>query len=64
MDKENRVDAFAGELIRLAFDTIIVNMRFMDVALGKLSLKKSRGLSGIACDGAVLYYDPVFLFKL
>lgn len=61
MDKSARISALAAEIIRLAHDGILINMRFLDVALSKLSLKEQSGMGDFAFDGAVLYYDPVLL---
>lgn len=53
----------AEKIMNYARDSILVNMRFLDVALSALTLRPREGLSGFASDGVNLYYDPVFLLK-
>ena len=53
----------ASQLMRLASDTVIVNMRFMDVALNRLKCEEKTGLFGVATDGTHFYYDSGFLLK-
>lgn len=55
--------SLAGKVMRLARDNIIVNMRFLDVALSRLKPEAKAGLGGAAADGGRLYYDPVWLLK-
>ena len=53
----------AEKVITYSKDTILVNMRFLDMALSALVTEPREGLSGFACDGVKIYYDPVFLLK-
>ena len=53
----------AEKIIRFARDSILVNMRFLDIAMSALSPEPKEALGGVACDGKYLYYDPVFLLK-
>ena len=53
----------AEKIIRFARDSILVNMRFLDVAMSALTAVPERDLGGVACDGKHFYYDPVFLLK-
>ncbi|MDE6202874.1 MAG: hypothetical protein K2O16_20545 [Lachnospiraceae bacterium] len=53
----------AEKIMNYARDSILVNMRFLDVALSALIPIPRQGLSGFASDGTNLYYDPVFLLK-
>ena len=53
----------AGKIMNYARDSILVNMRFLDVALSAITPKPENGLGGFASDGVNLYYDPVFLLK-
>ncbi len=62
-DKENRVNEMAERLMSLARDTIIVNMRFMDTAFGRLIPQKKAGLFGMANNGSYLFYDPRFILE-
>ncbi len=60
-DKDKKIDEFAGRLLVLARDTIIVNMRFMDVAVNKLPPLLKRGLLGVAHDGRNFCFDPGYV---
>lgn len=62
-DKTEKVKALAGELMSYARDTILVNLRFLDVAVSALVPEQREGMGGFACDGSRIYYDPVFLLK-
>jgi len=50
-------------IITYARDSIVMNMRFLDVAISAIKPEPYRGLGTFACDGRILYYDPVFLLK-
>ncbi|MCR5107352.1 MAG: VWA-like domain-containing protein [Lachnospiraceae bacterium] len=63
-DKKKKTEEYALRLINLARDTIIVNMRFMDVALNRLKVEKKEYLFGVATDGEHFYYDPTEILKL
>ena len=60
---DKKISLKAAELLRLASDTIIVNMRFMDVALNRLKREEKTGLFGVAPDGDRFYYDSRFLLN-
>lgn len=73
---KNRVDYSPGKaqqagkaaslserVMNYARDSILVNMRFLDVALSALKPEVRAGLGGFASDGVKIYYDPVFLLK-
>ena len=53
----------ATKIIQFARDSILVNMRFLDIAMSALSPEPVKELGGVDCDGKHLYYDPVFLLK-
>lgn len=59
--KNKRISELAQEVFRIAHDGILINMRFLDVALSKLRLEERQGMGAFAYDGAALYYDPVLL---
>ena len=62
-EKNQKIEELALRLLRLARDTIVVNLRFMDVALNRLTPVSRPGLSGVACDGRSLFYDSTYLLK-
>ncbi len=57
------ISSLAREVIRLAHDGILINMRFLDVALDKLKLEERERMGAFAFDGGTLYYDPALLLS-
>ncbi len=55
--------ALARQVLQLAHDEILINMRFFDVALSRLQWKERQGSRCAAADGATCYYDPVYVLK-
>lgn len=59
----DEINQIADDVMNLARDGILMNMRFMDLALSKF-LVESRGETGRHLfTGAMLYYDPVRLLR-
>lgn len=56
-----RIDKLAGEVMNLARNTLQVNLRFLDSAIGSLKLKQYEGT--MAVDGETLFYDPVYVLR-
>ena len=61
--RQERAVELAGQVMQLARDSIVVNMRFLDAALSRLEAEARNGLGGAASDGSKLYYDPIWLLK-
>lgn len=59
----NKIKKLSAHIIKLASDSIVVNMRFLDVAVSALTGEPRMGMGGAATDGSKLYYDPVWLLK-
>ena len=55
---EQKIDALARNVLQLARDNIVVHLRFLDIALAALTVKKEPNLNGMATDGKTIYYDP------
>ncbi len=62
--RKNRANELSRQVMQLARDSIIVHMRFLDVALSKIKTKIRHGLAGAEADGDVLYYDAFWLLRL
>ncbi len=60
-DRQLQIRKLAEEIMRLAHDGILVNMRFLDVALSKFKVECREQTGAHLFDGAKLYYDPVLL---
>ena len=58
-----KVNGLAQKIMGYARDTILVNLRFLDVAVSALTPEPKEGIGGFASDGSRIYYDPVFLLK-
>ncbi|MDE6847265.1 MAG: hypothetical protein K2J99_16085 [Lachnospiraceae bacterium] len=62
-DKQLQIREIAAKVMRLAHDGILINMRFLDVALSKLKVECREQTGAHLFDGAGLYYDPVRLLR-
>ncbi|MDE6963614.1 MAG: hypothetical protein K2P30_08315, partial [Lachnospiraceae bacterium] len=58
-----RAEALAEKVMNYSRDSILVNMRFLDVALSGLIPVQRMDIEGFASDGAKIYYNPLFLLK-
>jgi len=59
----NKAKKLAYQIMKLASDSILVNMRFLDTAMAALTPIQQLGLAGASTDGEKLYYDPIWLLK-
>ena len=57
-----KMQKIAGEVLRLSHSTLLVNLRFLDMALAEL-VPNSVPLGTMYTDGKILYYNPVFVLK-
>ncbi len=62
-DKKARISDLAKRILGLSRDHILVNMRFLDVALMSLTLQERTGTGQFCCDGKNLYYDPQLVIR-
>ena len=60
-DRQFQIRSLAGEVMRLAHDGILINMRFLDVALSKLKTVCREQTGAHLFDGSTLYYVPAHL---
>ena len=63
ISKEQKTAKLAREVLRLSGDSIVMNMRFLDVALSKIRPASKPGLKGMATDGRTLWYDDAFVLR-
>jgi predicted metal-dependent peptidase len=59
-----KIEKLSAEVLCLSRNTILINLRFMDVALVELELVPSMLMRGIATDGKHLLYNPIDILKL
>jgi len=62
-EQQQKTAYLAREVLRLSRDSIIMNMRFLDVALSKMLPVSKQGLKGMATDGEKLWYDDAFVLR-
>ncbi len=53
----------AALVMGLGVDTLLVNMRFLDVAINNLPYREKKGLQGIAWNEDALYYDAGYILR-
>lgn len=58
-----KVAALSNQILRLSHDDLLMHLRFLDTALAGLPWKERPGIGCMATDGAVCYYDAVYLLK-
>ncbi|MGN1148932.1 MAG: VWA-like domain-containing protein [Lachnospiraceae bacterium] len=58
-----KIEKLAADVLRLARDTIMVQLRFLDAAMGRLALVSKPGIACVMTDGTNIYYDSVYLLK-
>ena len=61
-DRSELAAKLAGEIFELSRNTILVNMRFMDAAISRLSPEIYEGES-LATNGAFVYYNPIYVLS-
>lgn len=60
-DREKRIEKLARETLTLARNTLLVHLRFLDMALSMQTLLSVPGGACIATDGEFLFYDARFV---
>jgi predicted metal-dependent peptidase len=63
------ISALALKIWRLSLDRLLVNLRFLDVALSGIKLQERCGSDCVSCDVsapgvATIYYDPTVIIRL
>lgn len=62
-ENTEKINKLAGDVLHLARSTLLVNLRFLDMALGSLALLPVPEYGGIGTDGRVLAYAPVTVLR-
>lgn len=68
-EKENEKELLARKIWGLSQDRLLMNLRFLDVALSNLRFQARPGTGYVCCDAnapqsAVIYYDPAVIIRL
>ncbi|MDO4332348.1 MAG: VWA-like domain-containing protein [Eubacteriales bacterium] len=61
--KQEKTSRLAAEILQLARDSVLVQLRFLDVALSRLRPAERAGINAVATDGASFFYDPVYVLR-
>lgn len=61
--REEEILEIAGEIIRDAQNNVIMNLRFLGPAMAALKWEPRIGTACIACNGAVVFYDPALVIR-
>ena len=61
MDRWEKKNELARNTLKLARNTLLVNLRFLDVALSRFDFVPVDG--SIAVDGTHIYYDPIWVLR-
>ena len=61
MDRWEKKNELAQNTLKLARNTLLVNLRFLDMALSRFDFVPVDG--SIAVDGAHIYYDPLWVLR-
>lgn len=67
--QEREKERLAAKIWNLSRDRLLVNLRFLDVALSSLGFQARPGTDRVSCDvnapqAAVIYYDPAVILRL
>lgn len=63
LDEKEQINEIAIEIMNLARDGILMNMRFMDFALSKFPVELRSETGRHLFTGSALYYDPIRLLR-
>lgn len=61
--KQEKTSRLAAEILQLARDSILVQLRFLDVALSRLTPVERQHINVVATDNVSLFYDPVYVLR-
>ena len=62
-EKDAKIEQLAKDILHLSRDNILMNMRFLDVALSRMQITPYNSLKGMAADGSHLYDEPAYLWR-
>lgn len=62
MENYSKVDKLARDVLVLSRNTLLVNLRFLDLALSQLSYVNA--ITTVSTDGKRMYYDPLHILKI
>lgn len=63
LNEEQKKSKLAAKVLSLARDSIMINLRFLDTALSRLTLVEREGILPAAVDGTRIFYDKTAVLK-
>lgn len=63
LDEEQKKSRLAAKVLSLARDSIMINLRFLDTALSRLTCVEREGTAPAAVDGTRIFYDKTAVLK-
>ncbi len=63
MDRQQKMQGVADKILRLSHDSLLIHMRFLDVALSRLPVSCREGMGAHVFDGEGLICDPLLLIR-
>ncbi|MGN0363354.1 MAG: VWA-like domain-containing protein [Bilifractor sp.] len=61
--RNKKFNALAQEVLELARNTLVINLKFMDRAISMLDCKSVPGFGGLAVDGTSIFFDPIIVVR-
>lgn len=61
-DKQEKLNKLARDVLLLSRNTLLVNLRFLDMALSRIRLQQAEGFT-MMTDGEILAYDPEYILQ-
>jgi len=62
-EREQRLEELAYKVLSISRDTLLVNLRYLDMALNMLKYQSAPQIRQITTDGKRLYYDPISVLE-
>lgn len=62
-DRQEKIRTLAVQILNLAHDGLLINLRFLDTALARLKVECRENTGSHLFDGERLYFDPLLLLR-
>lgn len=62
-EKYKKIKDLAKEVMKLSRDTVLINLRFLDSAISRLSYLQIDKVSGIFTQGSHVIYNPIYIIE-
>lgn len=63
ISRQEEIENTAREVIGLAENTVIMNLRFLQCAMAALHWEPRTGIASISADGETVFYDPALIIR-